>query len=135
VDADNPGVEIIHRRKFKKLSNQQRRWLRRRSAVEPVIGHLKDDHGMRRCWLKGETGDALHAVLCAAGFNIRWLMRAIVNKGIQPLWQLFLRLQFALNWAVQIAMAHVRKQNQTELSGTISPLMRIGGAVGRPKFA
>ena len=135
VDADNPGVEIIHRRKFKKLSHQQRKWLRRRSAVEPVIGHLKDDHGMRRCWLKGETGDALHAVLCAAGFNIRWLMRAIVNKGIQPLWQLFLRLQFALNWAVQIAMAHVRKQNQTELSGTISPLMRIGGAVGRPKFA
>jgi IS5 family transposase len=89
VDADNPGVEIIHRRKFKKLSNQQRRWLRRRSAVEPVIGHLKDDHGMRRCWLNGETGDALHAVLCAAGFNIRWLMRAIVNKGIQPLWQHF----------------------------------------------
>ena len=103
--------------------------------MEPVIGHLKDDHGMRRCWLKGETGDALHAVLCAAGFNIRWLMRAILAKGIQPLWQLFLRLQFALNWAVQIAMAHVRQQNQTELSGTISPLMRIGGAVGSPKLA
>jgi IS5 family transposase len=26
VDAENPGVEIIHRRKFKKLSNQQRKW-------------------------------------------------------------------------------------------------------------
>jgi len=47
---------------------------------------------MRRCWLKGETGDALNAVLAAAGFNIRWLMRAIVAKGIRPLRLLFLRL-------------------------------------------
>jgi len=37
---------------------------------------------MRRCWLKGESGDALHAVLCAVGFNIRWLLRAIARGGI-----------------------------------------------------
>jgi hypothetical protein len=89
VEADNPGVQIIYRGKFNKLSTQQRKRLRRRSPVQPTIGHLKDDHAMRRCWLKGETGDALHAVLCAAGFNIRWLMRAILDKGILPLWQLF----------------------------------------------
>jgi hypothetical protein len=85
--------------------------------------------------LKGETGDALHAVLCAAGFNIRWLMRAIVNKGIQPLWQLFLRLQFALHWAVQSVTAHVRQQNQTELFGAIRYLLRDAGTADRPKFA
>lgn len=98
VDADNPDVNIIHRGKFKKLTAQQRKWLRRRSAVEPVIGHLKADHGMRRCWLKGETGDALHAVLCAVGFNIRWLMRATVAKGVGALWQLFLRLNLTIQW-------------------------------------
>ena len=92
VDGDNPGVQIIHRGKFKSLSDVQRKWLRRRSAVEPVIGHLKDDHGMRRCWLKGAEGDALNAVLSAAGFNIRWLMRAIMAKGIRPLWLLCLAL-------------------------------------------
>ena len=92
VDIDNPGVTIIHRGRYKTLTKQQRRWLKRRQAIEPVIGHLKDDHGMRRCWLKGETGDALNAVLAAAGFNIKWLMRAIVAKGIGPLWLLFLRL-------------------------------------------
>jgi IS5 family transposase len=135
VDADNPGVEIIHRRKFKKLSNQQRRWLRRRSAVEPTIGHLKDDHGMRRCWLKGETGDALHAVLCAAGFNIRWLMRAIVKKGIQPLWQLFLRLQFALHWAVHIAIVRVRQQLRTKLPATLSHHVPFVGTPARANFA
>lgn len=85
VDADNPGVEIIHRGKFKSLTKQQRRWLKRRQAVEPAIGHLKQDHRMDRCWLKGAVGDALHAALCAVGYNLRWLLRAIVRKGIKPL--------------------------------------------------
>ena len=120
VDADNPGVEIIHRGKFKRLTNVQRKWLRRRSAVEPVIGHLKADHGMRRCWLKGETGDALHAVLCAVGFNIRWLMRAIVAKGISPLWQLFLRLNLALQWLALRAIGPLERNDRdiTRFVGT-----------------
>jgi IS5 family transposase len=40
VDQDNPGVEIIHRGKYRSLTRQQRRWLKRRQAVEPAIGHL-----------------------------------------------------------------------------------------------
>jgi IS5 family transposase len=51
--------------------------VKRRQAIEPVIGHVKDDCRMRRCPLKGQVGDALHAVLCAAGYNLRWLMRWI----------------------------------------------------------
>ncbi len=66
VDKDNPGVEIIHRGKYKSLTRQQRRWLKRRQAVEPAIGHLKTDNRMDRCWLSGQLGDALHTVLCAA---------------------------------------------------------------------
>lgn len=89
VDADNPDKEIIHRGKFKSLSKQQKGWLKRRSAVEPAIGHLKSDHRMDRCWLQGAVGDALHSISCAAGYNLRWLMRAIVRLGISPF---FLRL-------------------------------------------
>ena len=37
---------------------------------------------MDRCHLKGSEGDALNAVLCAAGYNIRWLLRMIVKKGL-----------------------------------------------------
>ena len=37
---------------------------------------------MGRCHLKGSEGDALHAVLCAAGYNIRWLLRMIAKKGL-----------------------------------------------------
>lgn len=83
---------ILHRGRAKSMTKEQRRWLKRRQAIEPGIGHLKADHRMDRCWLKGTTGDAIHAVLCAAGYNLRWLLRAIVRLGIKPV---FLRL---LRW-------------------------------------
>jgi len=85
VDQACAPVQLIHRGKFKSLDAQQRRWLKRRQAIEPAIGHAKSDHRMDRCWLVGSTGDALHAVLCAAGFNIRWLLRSIAAKGLVAL--------------------------------------------------
>lgn len=84
VDADNPGVQIIHRGKYKSLSEQEKKLLRRRQAIEPLIGHTKVDHRMDRCWLQGALGDALHALSCAAGYNIRWLLRAIARMGLGP---------------------------------------------------
>jgi hypothetical protein len=47
---------------------------------------------MDRCWLQGALGDALHAISCAAGYNLRWLMRAIARLGIGIV---FLRVLFA----------------------------------------
>ena len=85
VDADNPGVQIIHRGKYKSLSDHEKRLLKRRQAIEPLIGHTKADHRMDRCWLRGAVGDALHALCCAAGYNIRWLLRAITRLGLQGL--------------------------------------------------
>lgn len=85
VDESCAPVQLIHRGKFKSLDAQQRRWLKRRQAIEPAIGHTKSDHRMDRCWLGGSSGDALHAVLCAAGFNIRRLLRAITAKGLAAL--------------------------------------------------
>ena len=100
VDADNPDVEILHRGKYKSMDTQRRRWLKRRQAVEPTIGHLKADHRMDRCWLAGSMGDALHAVLCAAGFNLRWLMRAIARLLAKPLsWvSILAALRITLSW-------------------------------------
>ena len=85
VERDIAPVQLIHRGKLASLDRQQRKWLRRRQAIEPTIGHTKLDHRMDRCWLQGASGDALHAVLCAAGFNIRWLLRAITAKGLKAL--------------------------------------------------
>ena len=92
VDADNPSMRIVHRGKSRRITEQQRRQLRRRQAIEPIIGHLKNDHRMDRCHLKGEQGDRLHALLCAAGYNIKWLLRMIAKKGIAFLRQLYLCL-------------------------------------------
>ena len=82
VDADNPGVQIIHRGKYKSLTDHDKRLLKRRQAIEPLIGHTKADHRMDRCWLQGAVGDALHTLSCAAGYNIRWLLRAIARLGL-----------------------------------------------------
>ena len=92
VEKDNPGVDIRHRGKARQLSKAERKQLKRRQAIEPVIGHLKSDHGLDRCHLKGQTGDAMHAVLCAAGYNIQWLLRMIAKKSIAFLWRLYWRL-------------------------------------------
>jgi IS5 family transposase len=51
-----------------------KRELRRRSAVEPVIGHAKAEHRMGRNYLVGTHGDAANAVLAAAGYNFRRLL-------------------------------------------------------------
>jgi transposase, IS5 family len=64
-----------------------RREMRRRAAIEPVIGHLKADHRMHRNYLKGFAGDRANAVLAAAGYNFRlpprWL--ALLLRALIPL--------------------------------------------------
>jgi len=51
-----------------------KRELRRRSAIEPVIGHMKTDGHLGRCYLKGREGDAVNAVLTAVGHNLRLVL-------------------------------------------------------------
>jgi IS5 family transposase len=51
--------------------------IKRRSAIEPTIGHMKSDGRLGRNPLKGALGDALHAVLCGAGHNLRLLIRKL----------------------------------------------------------
>jgi IS5 family transposase len=51
-----------------------KRELRRRSAIEPVIGHMKTDGHLGRCHLKGREGDAANVVLTAIGHNLRLVL-------------------------------------------------------------
>ena len=87
VDADNPDIEVVHRGRIRSMSERQKRQLKRRQA----IGHVKHDsprlprNRMIRCYLHGSIGDALHAISCAAGYNIRWLMRTIMRLGLRGL--------------------------------------------------
>jgi IS5 family transposase len=58
----------------KNISRAERKRRRRRSAIEPKIGHLKSDHRVRRCFLSGVAGDAINIILAAAGANLRKLL-------------------------------------------------------------
>ena len=68
----------------RKLTRTQKARRKRRSAVEPKIGHLKQDYRMGRCFLKGLAGDAINATLAAAGANLRKLLNleAAALRGI-----------------------------------------------------
>ncbi|MGY3572992.1 IS5 family transposase [Bradyrhizobium sp. USDA 4504] len=70
-----------------------KRELRRRSAVEPVIGHLKSERRMGRNYLWHRQGDAANAVLAAVGYNFRRLIRWLSRLLSQILAQLTVRLQ------------------------------------------
>ena len=70
----------------RRLTRTQKQRRKRRSAVEPKIGHLKTDNRMSRCFLKGLAGDSINAVLAAAGSNLMKLLREIAHALIFWLW-------------------------------------------------
>lgn len=64
------------------------KWMKRRSAVEPSIGHLKREHRMDRCRLKGIEGDQFNAILSATGMNFRKLLK-VASCLSSSLWHVF----------------------------------------------
>lgn len=76
-------ADVIHR--GRRLSKRQKKRLRRRSALEAIIGHMKVDGLLERCHLKGTNGDAIHAILCGVGHNLRQ-MRAFWVRLCFWLW-------------------------------------------------
>ena len=48
--------------------------MKRRSSIEPEIGHMKQDGLLGRNHLKGMKGDAMNALLCSAGHNLRKIL-------------------------------------------------------------
>ncbi len=76
--VDVPNVTLYKARQKRGLNTRRlKRALKRRNAIEPIIGHLKNDGLLGRNYLKGELGDALHAILCGAGHNIRLILRQL----------------------------------------------------------
>jgi hypothetical protein len=71
-DTQNPRRVFISGQK-RGVFGVIKRELRRRSAIEPVIGHLKAE-GLGRCYLKGRAGDAANAILSAVGYNFRRIL-------------------------------------------------------------
>lgn len=64
---------------WKKATRTEKSRIKRRAAVEPIIGHLKSDNRMNRNYLKGKEGDRINAILAGCGFNLRKLLRAFLR--------------------------------------------------------
>jgi IS5 family transposase len=72
-DAQDPRSVFISGQK-RAVFGVIKRELRRRSAIEPVIGHLKAEGHVGRCYLKGRAGDAANAILSTGGYNFRRIL-------------------------------------------------------------
>ena len=63
------------------VNKQIKQEIKRRSAVEPIIGHLKNDHHLDRNYLKGQEGDKINAVMAAIGYNFARLLKYIKENS------------------------------------------------------
>jgi IS5 family transposase len=101
VDQGYRGHDYAHKervfiaRQRRGLTPTIKRELRRRSAIEPIIGHMKADGRLGRNHLLGTAGDAMNALLVAAGHNLRlilnwlrlfiaWLIAVLISSSAQP---------------------------------------------------
>jgi transposase, IS5 family len=90
-----PKERVFIARQRRGLTPTIKRELRRRSAIEPMIGHMKADGRLGRNYLLGAAGDAMNALLVAAGHNLRlilnwlrlfiaWLIAGLMSSPAQP---------------------------------------------------
>ena len=71
-------TEIILARRKRGITPAKRKRQKRRNAIEPIIGHLKNDRKVGpRNWLKGQTGDKINVIAMAIGFNLRKILRKV----------------------------------------------------------
>jgi len=90
---DYEGKALVHvaRQGISKIKGSLRKWLKRRSAIEPVIGHMKNDGRLGRNYLLGVEGDKINALLCGAGHNMRkliaWLLFFLFGRHLKIVFQ------------------------------------------------
>ncbi len=75
-DYEGPAQVMLSRRR-RGLTPTMKRELRRRSAIEPMIGHAKIDGRLGRNYLVGHDGDEVNALLAAAGHNLRLILNKL----------------------------------------------------------
>ncbi len=74
--AHHPEGKMVLISGRKNLRPILQRFLKRRSSIEPIIGHSKQDHRMETNFLKGVEGDKINPILAASAFNMRKVLRS-----------------------------------------------------------
>lgn len=78
-------INIVNFRTMTKMTRSVKKWFKRRSAIEPIIGHMKYDNRMGKNYLLGKEGDKINAILSGCGFNMRKLLKVFLCPKI--IWQ------------------------------------------------
>lgn len=75
------GTSVVHvdKKRRGRISKSTWKWMKRRSAIEPTIGHLKSSKRLDRNRFKGSLGDKLNVILSAAGMNLHKIMKALAS--------------------------------------------------------
>ena len=92
--------------------NKERKYFRKRAGIEPVIGHLKEDHRLSRNYYKGIVGDEINVMLAAAGFNFKRMM----NKWKSSFWLFFEKIFLFLNRQLGLNRVGIILQNEEKLA-------------------
>lgn len=88
-----PAAVHLAGRSTKRMTRAFRRWYKRRSAIEPLIGHMKNDGRLDRNYLHGQHGDQLNAILSACGQNMRLLLnRCSLFHGVRSVWHALIHI-------------------------------------------
>lgn len=108
----HPGdTHVFIARQQRGMTARQRRRLRRRNTIEPIIGHMKTEGKLGRCFLHGALGDALNVILCAVGQNLRKLLRWLFCA-----WRL---------WLFDPSLRIPRLNDSTEFGSDPSPVGQV----------
>jgi len=78
----HPKAVAVYISGRRNLTPQLSKLLKRRAAIEPVIGHTKHDHGMNRNYLLGKVGDRINALLSGSAWNLKKLWRHFVDHPL-----------------------------------------------------
>jgi len=78
----------------RKRSVAEKKRMKRRNAIEPIIGHLKSDNRLSRNYLRGILGDIHNVILAACGFNMRKLLRAFLYLQLRSFLESFSKVKY-----------------------------------------
>lgn len=78
----HPSDVMVYISGKKNLPLPLKKLLKGRSGIEPIIGHLKQEHRLNRNHLLGKIGDKINAILAGCGFNLRKILNCIKSEQI-----------------------------------------------------
>lgn len=85
VEVLLPGAPLKRDTEYQR--KKKRRLCQQRAAIEPIIGHLKQDYRLQRHWLKGSEGDAINLLMAACAWNLRkWMMAFFLSRKNGVIW-------------------------------------------------